>query len=97
MEHQQNMILNNLMEIKQQIGTMSANISELKDIFEKHIEEHEKQLEKDDEHREEVTNKIKNLENSQNKIKWMAVGAAGLFASLLKIAFMYFETGPKHP
>jgi hypothetical protein len=79
-------ILNHLMNISNDLGSINSKLDNVIESMKNHVKE-----DKDIHDGQEI--RIKSLENSQNRLKWMAAGAAAIGAALWKVFELIFSSG----
>jgi hypothetical protein len=79
----ENTIIAHLLKISEDIGSIDAKISNLNNTITKHIDDDEKYQDKTDA-------RLTELEDSQKKVKWLAMGGAVVLSGLFKI-FSWFS------
>lgn len=71
-------ILQHLMKISEDLGSIKSDISNLSTSVATHIK-------KDEETQTELQSKLENLEDQHKKVKWMAAGAGAMIAGLWRV------------
>ena len=67
-----------LIKISEDIGSISAKLDSINTSLTKHTED-------DDEYQEKTDQRVLALEDSQKKVRWIAVGAAAVLTGLFKL------------
>jgi len=81
----QDLVLNSLLEIKERLGSIDSTINSVSDKLESLSDDNK-----------ETEQRIAKLEDSQKKVKWLAMGAAGVIASVWHIIQTWWIGGNGH-
>jgi len=82
-------ILDHLIGISKTIGSMDSKLDSLTESLKKHLED-------DDEIHKKQDERIKELEDAHKKVKWIAMGAGGVIATLWRVIEMWVTGGSHH-
>lgn len=86
MDNNENVVLTTLLQIKEQIGALDSATRAMDsklDDFKSGLTAH---FEQDKTEHQSQNEKIKELEDSQKKVKWVAIGAGAVITLLWKVA-----------
>jgi hypothetical protein len=82
-------ILQHLMKISEDLGSIKSDISNLSESVSTHIK-------KDEETQKELQDKVSILEDQHKRVKWLAAGAGAVIAGLWKVAEAFISNLSGH-